>query len=489
MKISLGKKCLLLMMAVMLAIANPYQAFADEAATAIEKRLNDLEAQVAELKKELQQQKQKAALNAQPATVTADRHVQESATIGHGGFSVQSPNGDYKLKIGGYVDIDAREFADNKKDLGYSSSILPRHINPIIQGTVARDFDYFVQADLGYNNTYSTISSTSTSAYSVSLMDAYMEYRYFPWAKIRAGKFKTPFDIENLQDVARFSNFTELGLTGNLSPIRDTGVQVGGSVLKDRLNYAVGIFSGAADHENFSGGNSTAGANNNNRDVTGRIFVQPFKGTDLSCLGGLGFGYAASYGKEKGTDLPTYITPGQAPIFNYNSGVSADGLQLRGAPQLYYYYKSFGLLGEYVDSEETLEYKSGSDIIKDRLNNTAWQLSGSYVLTGENASYWGVTPRNNFDLSHGTWGAFELAGRYGELTIDHNAFDDGFANLNTSISKESAWAIGLNWYLNTNVKVVFDFEQTKFRRGAVNGPSTDDRKTENLFTTRCQLSL
>jgi len=262
-----------------------------------------------------------------------------------------------------------------------------------------------------------------------------------------------------------------------------------GSLLKDRLTYAGGILGGAADHENFYGGSSTVGGNNNNRYGAGRIFVQPFKGTSFSLLSGLGIGYAATYGKEKGTDLPIYITPGQAPVFGYNSGVSADGLQLRGSPQFYYYYKSLGILGEYVDSKETLKYTSGSNIIKDKLDNRAWQLSGSYVLTGENASYTGVIPNHDFDPLNGTWGAFELAARYGQLAIDHKVFDDGFANLNTSISGEKAWALGINWYLNRNVKVVLDFEQTKFRRGAVNGASTDDRKTENLFTGEFQLSL
>ena len=83
----------------------------------------------------------------------------------------------------------------------------------------------------------------------------------------------------------------------------------------------------------------------------------------------------------------------------------------------------------------------------------------------------------------------ELAGRYGQLFINPKVFDDGFANLNTSISSEKAWATGINWYLNRNVKLVFDFEQTRYRRGAPVGKSTENRKTENLFTGRFQLGF
>jgi len=449
----------------------------------LEERLNDLEQQVAILKRQIEVDKENTAAKAPEVPI-----VTASAKDG---FSIKSPDDSYKLKIGGYIQADAREFADNRKEVNNvpvsGSSFLARRARLIIQGTVARDFDFYLQPDFGYNNTYSTVSSTTTPSYGVTLQDAWVEYKYLPWAKIRGGKFKVPFDIENLQDT-KYTDFAELGLTGNLSPQRDVGFQVSGSLLKDRLTYAVGIFGGAADHENFNG------SNNNNKSGVGRIFIQPFKGSDLSLLSGFGIGYAASYGKEKGTDLPTFISPGQAPVFSYNSSgataVSVAGPQLRGSPQFYYYYKSLGILGEYVDSQEDLEYRNAShNLIHDKLENKAWQLAGTYVLTGEDASYSGVTPRHNFDISKGAWGAFELAGRYGQLAIDNKAFDDGFASLDSSISSERAWATGLNWYLNNNVKLVFDFEQTKFRRGALNLRSTDDRKTENLFTGRFQLGF
>ena len=84
---------------------------------------------------------------------------------------------------------------------------------------------------------------------------------------------------------------------------------------------------------------------------------------------------------------------------------------------------------------------------------------------------------------------FEIVGRYGQLKLDGSLFAENFANLNTSISHENTWGTNLNWYLNRNVKLAADFEQTKYTRGAVNGASTDDRKTENLFTGLAQLSF
>jgi phosphate-selective porin OprO/OprP len=456
-------------------------AFADSTSS-LEQRLDDLEQQVAILKRQLENNKEDTQAQATTTPVITANAKD--------GFSIKSPDGNYSLKLGGYTQIVAREFADNKKgDLGYASSVIPRRVRLIIQGTVARDFDYYVQPEFGYPNTYSSITATSPSAYAVALQDAWLDWKYFPQATIKAGKFKTPFDLENLQDT-RYTAFTELGLTSNLSPQRDVGVQLSGSLFDDIFNYAGGLFDNAADKENNYGGWATAPGDTNEKGGTGRVFIKPFKDTNIEALKGLGVGYAASYGKVKGTDIPNYISPGQAPVFSYNSNVSAEGAQLRTSPQAYYYYKSLGIIAEKVNSQQELEYKgAGTQIYRINPTNRAWEITGGYVLTGEDASYNGVIPRHDFDLSGGHWGAFEWVSRYGELKLDSSIFSENFANLNTSISKENTWGTGVNWYLNRNVKLAVDFEQTKFRRGAVNGASTDDRKTENLFTGLAQLSF
>jgi len=453
--------------------------WADDTAS-IEQRLSDLEQQVAILKRQLENNKEDAKAQASTTPIITANSKD--------GFSIKSPDNSYSLKIGGYTQVVAREFATNGNNQGFGSSIIPRRVRLQIQGTVARDFDYYIQPEFGYSNTYSSITATAPSAYGVALQDAWVDWKYFPQATIKAGKFKTPFDLENLQDT-RYTAFTELGLTGNLSPQRDVGVQLSGSLFDDIVNYAGGLFDGAADHENSYGGFATAPGDTNEKGGTGRIFIKPFKNTNIEPLKGFGIGYAASYGKEKGGDIPSYITPGQAPIFTYNSNVTAVGPQIRTSPQAYYYYKSLGILAEKVNSQEELEYTSGTHLYRDKPTNRAWEVTGSYVLTGEDASYNGVTPRHDFDLSSGHWGAFELVSRYGELKLDGSIFSENFANLNTSISKENSWAAGINWYLNHNVKLAADFEQTKFRRGAPNGASTDDRKTENLFTGLAQLSF
>ena len=164
----------------------------------------------------------------------------------------------------------------------------------------------------------------------------------------------------------------------------------------------------------------------------------------------------------------------------------ADGENVRVSPQAYFYKGSLGLIAEYALSEQKISRRgTGSTVLRDTIDNSAWQITGNYVLTGELASFKGITPRTNFDLSKGTWGAFEAAGRYGRLDIDDSLFTNGFASPGTSVSEADAWGVGLNWYPHKNARLSLDFEQTVFGGGA---PGEEDRRNENVILSRFQLS-
>ena len=86
----------------------------------------------------------------------------------------------------------------------------------------------------------------------------------------------------------------------------------------------------------------------------------------------------------------------------------------------------------------------------------------------------------------GKWGALELAARANGLELGTEAFREGIVDPGKSIRKAFAWAVGLNWYLNRNVKQVVDFERTTFTGGASDGT---DRPAENALFIRTQVSF
>jgi phosphate-selective porin OprO/OprP len=317
-----------------------------------------------------------------------------------------------------------------------------------------------------------------------SILDAYVNARLLPEFQIQAGKFKEPVGLERLQSWQNLL-FVERGFPTQLVPNRDTGVQIHGELLAGRLNYAVGVFNGTAD-----GSSSDFDANDPDKDIAARLFAHPFRGSGLEPLEGLGLGVAGTIGDHSGAPRG-YNTHGQQRFFAYRSGtgtaqnVVADGQSWRLTPQGYYYWGPFGLLGEYVVSSHSLLQGGGGAGTGTRaeVQHSAWQVAASYFLTGEKNSYRPVTPRRNFSPGSGGWGAFELTARVGELDVDDDVFPV-FANPATSASSAFSWGAGLNWHLNRNVKLQFNYEHTDFKGGAGNPALAND---EHVIFTRAQI--
>lgn len=283
-----------------------------------------------------------------------------------------------------------------------------------------------------------------------------------------------PFGLERLQS-STDTRFVEDALSTNLTPNRDVGLMGHGAVGKGLLEYQAGIFNGVPD-----GGNSESDVDSG-KELAARLFVNPFKNGDSEPLKGLGAGAAVTYGEQSGAgNLGSYKTAGQETFFRYRSDVTAAGPHTRVSPQAYYYYRSFGLLGEWIRSAQEVSRGAASD----RISNGGWQATASYVLTGEKNSYKGIDPARPFDPRKGGWGAWELAARYSRLDVDATAFPT-FANPDQSAESARAWAVGLNWYPNRNVKVMLDYERTAFVGGSPRG----DRDDEHAAFVRFQVSF
>lgn len=383
------------------------------------------------------------------------------------GLSIKSPEG-VELRVRGLVQADGRFFLDDERT-PQNDTFLFRRIRPTLEGS----FGPLV----GFRLTPEFAGDSAT------IVDAYVDLKFDPRATLRIGKLKSPVGLERLQSGGAIA-LVERGFPTELAPNRDLGVQLQGEVFAGRVNYAVGVFNGAPD------GRDAATTNPDNEfEYAGRVFWEPFRNS-ANALSGLGFGLSGSVGDTVGAGnnfLPRYRTPGQAQFFNYGANITADGRRTRVSPHGYYYVGPFGLLGEYISSEQDLRVLSGAGAgRRAQLENTAYQITASYALTGESASYRGIVrPNRPFTRGGAGWGAFEIVGRYGELDIDDDAFPF-FANANASARGAESWTVGLNWYLNQNLKLVANYSQTAFDRGA---PAGADREDEKALFTRAQFSF
>ena len=456
------------------------------------------------------------------------------------GFSLESADGKNVIKLRGLLQADHRHYdsdsasdvrgrsnnragnlnADGFHDAGDTS--LLRRVRPTIEGTLLGKYDFRFTPEFAGG--------------SASAVDAYIDARFDPAFKVRAGKFKSFVGLERLQSGADIKFAERSYVTNAILPNRDLGVAVHGDLLDSKLNYAVGVVNGVADGGNISTGTEF----NDEREYTARLFTTPFKDQD-NALAGLGFGLGATWTDftgERNLDftntssadatrngLPSYVTEGQQTFFRYGSAAIADGKRFRYSPQAHYYVGPFGLLAEYarVSQDVSLLNSTTSNAAtviqpgtKRNLDHSAWDVAVSYLLTGEDASFKGVKPKRDFDWEKGGWGAWELVARYSEINLDRDTFkrQDGqygtegtsattssYSDLTKSARSANTWTAGVNWYLNSNAKIVLDYAHTSFDGGALqtglaqatnnnaSGSNVRDREDEDVIFARFQVAF
>ena len=443
---------------------------------ALEQRVDQLGQEVKTLQEQVKegQQVHDTRLISPGQPTASQNEPAGEATAGRSGFALRSDDGNFLLRFQGLIQTDGRFYTgsgDNTRS--YTSAVdasgqapatsqfLLRRVRPILSGTLFHIYDFFLQPGFGGNT--------------AAIYDAFLDVKPWTAANLRVGKFKLPLGLERLQTDS-YLTFVERGLTADLIPQRDTGLELYGSFFGNALTYQAAFTNGEADGA-FQPDSDT----NNAKEGTLRIFAQPFKNTATPALQGLGLGLAGSYTGDNAS-LPTFKTAaGQEQFFSYAAATTFNGEQSRFNPEANYYWGPLGLYGEIAQTNQVAQ----AGKVQTRLTNDAWQVAASWVLTGEKASYTGVTPNKVFDPQAGTWGAWEVATRFQQLQIDPETFRLGYASLATSASRATAYTAGVNWYLNKFVKFVADYEETWFQGG--NG--TGNRPIERVIDTRWQLAF
>jgi phosphate-selective porin OprO/OprP len=375
------------------------------------------------------------------------------------GFALQSPNGDFQLRVGVLAQADGR-FALSDGRERVVDTFLMRRLRPSFRGRIARRFEFVINPDFAGGT--------------LVVQDAYLDTVLSPAFRIRVGKAKAPFGLERLHSAAHVL-FVERALPTTLVPNRDVGVQVLGDLAGSVISYQGGILNGVAD------GGSADADTTDSKDVAGRVLIRPFaKRAAAGALRGVAFGIAATAGKQSGAGaLPAIRTSSlQQTIFAY-TGAAAAGTRTRYSPQASYVYKSFNAFAEYVQTMmpvASLTTRAG-------VTHRAWQIAGSFVLSGEAATDGssGVRPRTNFDVENGHWGAVQLAARYHRLDIGDTASRFAAAG---SARQAEAWTLGVNFYLTPNIRYIVNAERTVF-----DGNTNTARPPENAFVFRSQVNF
>lgn len=497
--------------------ANPVAAFANDSS-----ELEELRALVQELDQKVKILARKGEVNEEDAA--AAKKSTPVVKASSSGFSFGSPDGKNEIKLRGIIQADHRFFSEGANDVrnrsrnraglldanGFNEAedtSLLRRVRPTIEGKVNGKYAYRFTPEFGGG--------------SASVVDAYIDGNFSPAFNVRVGKFKSAVGLERLQGGGDIKFIERSYVTNAILPNRDLGISVYGDVLDKTLSYSFGIVNGVADGGNITTGTEYSGE----REYTARLFATPFQ--DNFALAGLGFGLGVTYTDFRGeqnlnfTDtaaadatrngLPSYVSDGQQTFFRYGSNAIADGQRLRLSPQANYYYGPLGIIAEYAQVDQDVSLISRLAGTTDntaqplatgtnkKLSHDAWQVAASYLITGEDSSFKGVKPKNDFDLDKGGWGAWELVGRYSEINLDEDTFKNrlgqyagenlantgttnngAFADGTLSAKSAKSWIAGVNWYLNTNAKVAVNYIHTSFEGGASSNGATANATGSNI---------
>jgi len=380
---------------------------------------------------------------------------------GQDGFAIESSDGSFRLQFGLFVQADGRFALDDGSEQVVDTFAV-RRARPYLRGRLARMFEFNFNPDVAGGT--------------LTVQDAYVDAVFSPAFRLRAGKAKAPFGMERLHSASNML-FVERAFPTALAPNRDVGLQVLGELSGGVVSYLAGVTNGVAD-----GGSGDLDANDG-KDLTGRVVVRPFRRNAESALNGLAIGLSGNTGTA--TSLPTLRTQTlQQTYFSYATGATPalpDGRRTRYSPQVWYFNGPFGGWVEYVATHTPIRR---GDAAAD-ISHSAWQVAGSWVLTGEAATDagTGIRPRANFNLDTGDWGAFQVAARYHVLEVERDAIALGFATPGSSREAEG-WTLGLRWYLTGNVWYTVNFERTVF-----DDEPDGARHAENAFVFRTQVNF
>lgn len=217
----------------------------------------------------------------------------------------------------------------------------------------------------------------------------------------------------------------------------------------------------------------------NPKDFIGFLNFAPFETRTNSPLRNLNFGGSVDAGAPDHVPIPQILrtivpTTGNGvigvPFLAFNN-VLESGPRALWSLHAAWYYRQLCLLGEWQGGFQ--DYTLNGNPAPTRLPIVSFYVQAAYLLTGETASSRGlVRPLRPFDLRKGKVGpgAWELATRFSTLGLGTEVFTDGLADPNLWTHRVSALDVGVNWYWNQYLRVLFDWQHAHLRLTRLRSP-------------------
>ena len=352
-----------------------------------------------------------------------------------------SPNSGYKL----WFDIRAQ--ADGAVFFG-----APDYADPIGNGTSIRRARFAVKGQID-ENWYGEFDMDLANGL-VELKDAIIRYTGIPNLDLQVGNFKENFSIQR-NTTSRYLQFMERPMVCSaLTPSRHLGINA--KYAKDWLWFSAGAFTqevaGSEEWTNVADNNKDFGRNAGYSLTTKLVFRPLYKLDNASLHIGAAYSYRTTKVSQATGEWGTYRASARNST-SINRKKYLDTNNLKGydhnnlwTVELAGHWDGFRYEAAYVG--DNVRFNDGD---ARSINFSGWYAQAGYLLFGGSQRYDSNGGKYTKIKPGKKWGDLELCFRY--EFVDLNA-----PERNVFGGSAEAYTVGLNWWVNNNVKVQLNYQ-------------------------------
>ena len=321
-----------------------------------------------------------------------------------------------------------------------------------LKGKLTRHFDWEVEREIGAGNVEEDDSRIEFGDWK----DVFVRWRTFDAARVKAGRFKIPFGLEQNTGVSEL-DFAYRALGSQvIAPGRDRGVMVSGQL--GRVGYEAGVFDD--DGDNAESSEIQFVQEGEDLENVGPSFAVRITGDLFRAIPGVGRLRSANVGIAYTTsDVPEGLNSLRGESFwgteDFVERVYVKGRRQRLGAQFDWSPGPTSLRAEWMQSREQRKEQSNRDEDLSDFISNAWYVAGTWLVTGEDKDD-NINARR--PLLKGGPGAIELAARYERLGFESastqgTSFTNPRAEYQTPNS-DTVVTFGVNWITSRWTRVI-----------------------------------
>ena len=350
-----------------------------------------------------------------------------------------SPTSGYKLWF------DVRAQADGAVFFG-----APEYADPIGNGTSIRRARFAVKGQID-ESWYGEFDMDLANGL-VELKDALIRYTGIPNLDLQVGNFKENFSLQR-NTTSRYLQFMERPMVCSaLAPSRHLGFNA--KYAKDWLWLSAGAFTqevaGEEEWTNVADNNKDFGRNAGYSLTTKVVFRPLYKLENASLHIGAAYSYRTTKVSQATSEWGTYRASARnSTSINRKKYLDTNNLKDYDHNNLW----TVELAGHWDGFRYEAAYIGDNVCFKDdaSINLSGWYVQAGYLLFGG---------RQRYDANGGKYTKIKPARKWGdiELCLRYEFLDLNAPERNVFGGSAEAYAVGLNWWVNNNVKIQLNYQ-------------------------------